>query len=82
MSRFPGDQMITVGCIPPEDWPAVASEQAAWLDTQFERQIQRAVLLGAKLKEISHAAEDAAIRFATDEEKRKRAARRLPPRCD
>jgi len=42
--------------------------QAAWLDTHFEREIQRAVLFGAGLKEISRAAEDVAIRFATDEE--------------
>jgi hypothetical protein len=45
----------------------------------FERAIQRAVLLGARLKDISRAAEDVAIRFVTDEEdgSLQRAARRL-----
>jgi transcriptional regulator with GAF, ATPase, and Fis domain len=68
MCRYTGDQTITIGCIPPDDRPALEGGKMAWVDPQFERQIQRAVLLGARLKEISHAAEDAAIRFATDEE--------------
>jgi hypothetical protein len=50
-----------------------------WLDCNFERPIQRAVRLGAPLKEIGRAADDAAIRYATDEEKGnlQRAANRL-----
>jgi hypothetical protein len=43
-------------------------DQTAWLDCYFERPSQRAVLLGASLKEIGRAAEDVAVRYATDEE--------------
>jgi len=68
MCRYTGDQTITVGCIPPDERPSVESTEAAWLDAHFERQIQRAVLFGAGLKEIGRAAEEVAIRFATDEE--------------
>jgi transcriptional regulator with GAF, ATPase, and Fis domain len=70
MCRYTGDQLITIGCIPTDEWPLTAeSEKAAWLDTHFERQIQRAVLFGAGLKEIGRAAEEIAIRYATAEEK-------------
>jgi hypothetical protein len=50
-----------------------------WQETYFERVIRRAVLFGAGLKEIGRAAEDAAIRIATEEEagNLSRAARRL-----
>ena len=49
------------------------------MDCHFKRPIQRAVLLGAALKEIGRAAEDVAIRYATDEEdgNLQRAASRL-----
>jgi len=68
LCRYTGDRTITAGCIPPDERPSLESTDAAWLDAYFERQIQRAVLLGAGLKEISRAAEDIAIRFATEEE--------------
>jgi len=68
LCRYTGVQTVTAGCIPPDERPSLQSTGEAWLDANFERQIQRAVLLGAGLKEISRAAEDIAIRFATDEE--------------
>jgi transcriptional regulator with GAF, ATPase, and Fis domain len=79
MYRYVGDGTITVGNIPPEERPLPGSEDLAWLDLQFERVIQRAVLLGAGLKAIGRAAEDVAIRIATHEEdgNLSRAARRL-----
>jgi transcriptional regulator with GAF, ATPase, and Fis domain len=77
--RATGDGTITVGCIPTDERPALELDKTAWLDLHFERPIQRAVLFGAGLKEIGRAAEDVAIRCATDEEdgNLQRAARRL-----
>ncbi len=49
MYRYTGDQTITIGCIPPDERPPVEPVQAAWLDTHFERENQRAVLFGAGL---------------------------------
>jgi transcriptional regulator with GAF, ATPase, and Fis domain len=79
MYRYVGDGTITVGNIPPEERPLPGPEDIAWLDLQFERVIQRAVLFGAGLKAIGRAAEDVAIRIATHEEdgNLSRAARRL-----
>jgi transcriptional regulator with GAF, ATPase, and Fis domain len=65
--RQASDRTISIGCIPPDERP-VFEDNAAWLDCHFERPIQRAVLLGAGLKEISRAAEDVAIRYATEKE--------------
>ena len=50
-----------------------------WLDVDFESVIRRAVLCSARLKDIGRAAEDVAIRIATDQESGnlQRAARRL-----
>ena len=70
LCRYTGDRVITIGCVPTDEWPpAVELEKAGWLDTHFERQIQRAVLSGAGLKEIGRTAEEIAIRCATAEEK-------------
>ena len=79
MYRYVGDGTITIGNIPAEERPCGESEELVWHDSQFERAIQRAVLLGAGLKEIGRAAEDIAIRIATHEEdgNLSRAARRL-----
>jgi transcriptional regulator with GAF, ATPase, and Fis domain len=76
--RHPGDRTISVGCVPPEERPVLDPDKKAWLDLHFERPIKRAVLLGAGLKEIGRAAEEAAIRCVTDEEdgNLQRAARR------
>ena len=79
MYRHAGDQIISIGYVPLDERPAIDMEATAWMDSHFERLIQRAVLFGAGLKDIGRAAEDVAIRFATDEEKGnlQRAARRL-----
>jgi transcriptional regulator with GAF, ATPase, and Fis domain len=79
MYRYVGDGTITVGNIPPEERLLPGPEDIAWLDLQFERVIQRAVLFGAGLKAIGRAAEDVAIRIATHEAdgNLSRAARRL-----
>jgi transcriptional regulator with GAF, ATPase, and Fis domain len=72
------DRTISIGYIPPEERP-LEWEKIDWLDLHFERAIQRAVLFGAELREISRAAEEVAIRVAIDEEdgSLQRAARRL-----
>jgi len=77
--RYAGDGTITIGNVPPEERPAAEPENKVWLDLYFERVIQRAVLFGVGLKEIGKAAEDIAIRIATEEEQGnlQRAARRL-----
>jgi transcriptional regulator with GAF, ATPase, and Fis domain len=79
MYRYAGDGTITVGNIPPEERPPPEPEMGHWLDLPFERSIQRAVLFGAGLKEIGRAAEDVAIRIASEQEdgSLSRAARRL-----
>lgn len=79
MHRLADDRTISVGCVPTCERPALQSDKTAWLDCHFEQPIQRAVLSGAALKEIGRAAEDAAIRCATDVEdgNLQRAARRL-----
>jgi transcriptional regulator with GAF, ATPase, and Fis domain len=80
MSRHTGERTVTIGSIPSDEWPAsVQRETPGWLDSSFERQIHRAVLFGAGLKEIGRAAEEIAIRYATAEEKGNvhRAASRL-----
>jgi transcriptional regulator with GAF, ATPase, and Fis domain len=68
MQRVAADGMITIGCVPAHQRPVFEQDKLAWLDCDFERPIQRAVLLGAALKEIGRAAEDIAVRYATDEE--------------
>ena len=80
MSRHTGERTVTIGSIPSDEWPSsVQRETPGWLDSNFERQIHRAVLFGAGLKEIGRAAEEIAIRYATAEEKGNvhRAASRL-----
>jgi transcriptional regulator with GAF, ATPase, and Fis domain len=79
MSRYAGGGTITIGSVPPEERPAAEQENAAWLDLNFESVIRRAVLCSARLKEIGRAAEDIAIRIATDQENGnlQRAAHRL-----
>jgi transcriptional regulator with GAF, ATPase, and Fis domain len=74
-----GDRTISVGCVPPDERPVLDLPKTAWQDLDFETPVRRAVLLGARLKEIGRAAEDAAIRYVTDEEhgNLQRAARRL-----
>jgi transcriptional regulator with GAF, ATPase, and Fis domain len=68
MQRTTADGTITIGCVPAHQRPVFEQGKSAWLDCDFERPIQRAVLLGAALKEIGRAAENIAVRYATDEE--------------
>lgn len=77
--RYTGDGIITLGNIPPDERTAGFSVDEVWSDSRFERAIQRAVLSGLGLKEIGRAAEDIAIRMATEAEDGniQRAARRL-----
>jgi transcriptional regulator with GAF, ATPase, and Fis domain len=79
LSRYAGGGTITIGSVPSEERPAAWQEKAVWLDVDFEGVIRRAVLCSARLKEIGRAAEDVAIRIATDQESGnlQRAARRL-----
>src|SRR5262249_30641765 len=68
MHRATADGTITIGCVPAHQRPVLEPDKTAWLDCNFERPIQRAVLLGAALKEIGRAAEEVAGRYATDKE--------------
>ena len=62
--RHIGKGPITPGDIPEDERPAWPSAQVGWRDREFEGVIQRAVSMGATLREIGRAAEDAAVRFA------------------
>ncbi len=79
MCRCAGDGTITIGYVPSDERPACQSNQMVWLDSKFRQPIQRAVVLGAGLKDIGRAAEEIAIQYATDVEdgSLQRAARRL-----
>jgi transcriptional regulator with GAF, ATPase, and Fis domain len=79
MYRCAEDGTITIGYVPSEERPTCESNQAIWFDSQFKQPIERAVVLGAGLKEIGRAAEDVAIQYATavEDGSLQRAARRL-----
>src|SRR5262249_8500594 len=64
MHRATADRTITIGCVPAHQRPVLEPDKIAWLDCHFERPIQRAVLLGAALKEIGRPAGDVAVRYA------------------
>ena len=73
------DRTITIGYLPREECLKDEPAPTDWLDGHFEQLIRRAVLFGAGLKAIGRAAEDCAIRCATQAEdgSLQRAARRL-----
>jgi transcriptional regulator with GAF, ATPase, and Fis domain len=77
--RHAGKRALSIGCVPPEERPVCDPSEKGWLGPHFEGPIQRAVRLGAGLKEIGRAAEEVAIRLVTAEEEGnlQRAARRL-----
>jgi len=79
MYRHCGHGSITVGDIPEEERPSVESGPADWRDVSFENSIQRALLMGAGLREIGRAAEDIAIQIALNNEagSLRRAAQKL-----
>ena len=78
VGRHVGPGPITVGDIPPEEWPADEAGPTDWRDDAFEGAIRRAIARGVKLRAIGHAATETAIAVAIQEEgSLQRAARRL-----
>ncbi|HZC00419.1 MAG TPA: sigma 54-interacting transcriptional regulator, partial [Gammaproteobacteria bacterium] len=77
--RHVGEGPITVGDIPEDERPAEEFAQRDWRDGFFEQAIRRALTMGGRLKEISQAASDTAIRITVSDEEGnlQRAARRL-----
>ncbi len=77
--RHIGCGPITIGDIPADERPSIPAVQEDWLDVSFEQVVRRAVLGGARLKEIRCAAEEAAKEIAIDLEEGnlQRAALRL-----
>jgi transcriptional regulator with GAF, ATPase, and Fis domain len=77
--RHVGPGPVTIGDIPEEDRPPGTELQHAWPDEKFEKSIVEAVALGTRLKEITQATSETAIRIAVQSEKGnlQRAARRL-----
>jgi transcriptional regulator with GAF, ATPase, and Fis domain len=79
MNRCADDGTISIGYVPQEERPSGPPNTSLWVDAGFETMIQRAVMMGAGLKEIGRAAEECAIRYATamEEGSLRRAAQRL-----
>jgi transcriptional regulator with GAF, ATPase, and Fis domain len=78
--RHVGPGPITVGDLPAEEWPTI--QQAAgrqWPDAEFHEAVRRGLESGAALREISHAASEAAIQIAVQQEQGnlQKAAKRL-----
>jgi len=67
--RHVGPGPLTPGDIPEGDRPEPSLKASGWQDQDFERVIRRAVAMGAKMREISRAAEDIAVRSAVAEER-------------
>lgn len=74
-----GTGPITAGDIPEEDRPPKGQLQPVWPDEQFDKTISDAILLGARLKEITQVTTETAIRIAVQSEKGnlQRAAKKL-----
>jgi len=77
--RHVGSGPITAGDIPEEDRPPKGDLQRVWPDEQFDKTISDAILLGARLKEITQVTTETAIRIAVQSENGnlQRAARKL-----
>ena len=78
--RHVGPGPITVGDLPAEEWLTI--QRAAgrqWPDAAFTEAVRRGVESGAALREISHAASEAAIQIAVQQEQGnlQKAAKRL-----
>jgi transcriptional regulator with GAF, ATPase, and Fis domain len=67
-SRHVGPGPITLGDIPDDERPLQVRAPRHWRDAEFAQGIRQALACGAKLKEISHAATDTAIRLAVHDE--------------
>ena len=74
-----GPGPITAGDLPAEERPEAEPGPRSWCDGSFDAAVRRAVTMGVSLKEISQAAAEAAVRFATEDENGnlRRAAQRL-----
>jgi transcriptional regulator with GAF, ATPase, and Fis domain len=66
LHRYVGGGLLTVGSIPPEDRPGESFFEAGWQTPPFEQAVRRAVLLGTRLRDISRASEDLAVRIAVE----------------
>jgi transcriptional regulator with GAF, ATPase, and Fis domain len=77
--RHVGSGPITAGDIPEEDRPLDVELQRTWPDEKLENSISNAIAVGMKLKEITQAAAETAIRIAIREEGNnlQRAAKKL-----
>lgn len=64
--RHVGNGPITIGDIPADERPCGSMMNNGWQDDAFEQAIRRAVMCRARLDEIGRAAEEAAIRHATE----------------
>jgi transcriptional regulator with GAF, ATPase, and Fis domain len=67
-SRHVGPGPITLGEIPDDERPRDVAAPRQWRDAEFAEGIRQALSSGAKLKEISHAAAETAIRLAVHDE--------------
>ena len=61
---------ITIGDVPEEERPATDMPGASWRDGALETAIGHALEVGASLKEISHAASEAAIKLGASSARR------------
>jgi transcriptional regulator with GAF, ATPase, and Fis domain len=78
--RHVGLGPITVGDLPAEEWPAIQrAASRRWPDAEFHDAVRRGLESGATLREIGHAASDAAIQIAVQQEQGnlQKAAKRL-----
>ena len=67
-SRHVGPGPITLGDIPDAERPRDLPAFGRWHETEFAQGVRQALSCGAKLKEISHAATETAIRLALQDE--------------
>jgi transcriptional regulator with AAA-type ATPase domain len=63
-SRHVGSGPLPAGDVPGEERNFLRVDCNSWCDEQFERAIDRALHMGARLKEIGKTAEDVAVRLA------------------
>lgn len=74
-----GDGPVSIGDIPQDERPGEGTLEPDWRDAQFERALRRALLLGARLKDLSDYTRETAIHLAVSSENGnlQRAARKL-----
>jgi transcriptional regulator with GAF, ATPase, and Fis domain len=68
MARHVGPGPITVGDIPSDERPTLATGPDGWFDPTVDQAIRRALGTGVELKELTHAIKDMAIRITVDNE--------------